>query len=292
MAKRRCKGVYVRIVLPDELHALPSHALELINEASEFATLRAHSIWRMSEQLSEETFRDDHIRFAEIAGKNRGLLHLLLSVFYTKIHQEIEPRAPVHKIRIRNKYLVAAMAQRELAHACLSLPEEDARNIQNIDVKQIGIDAVTWYTNFVGARSVARVICAFIQKGAEIFFPIAYVDIQLRIDLLVRLASSGVGLCVQIKTVQHLDHIQYRLIREVPFNQVNELSSSDEHFLNGVTEFRNDNPGLWLPLEIKIGSIPYKQTTVHPPEVILNAFDQMIQDLVTTKDSTPKKTET
>lgn len=235
----------------------------------------------MSEQLSEETFREDYDRFAEIAEKNTGLLHLLLSVFYTKIHQEIEPRAPFHKTRTRNKYLVAAMAQRELAHACLSLPEEDAKNISHLEVEKIGIDTVTWYTNFVGARSVARVICAFIQKGAEIFFPIAYVDIQLRIDLLVRLPSSGIGLCIQIKTVQHLNHIQYRLIREVPYSQVKELPHDDELFLNGVTEFRNDNPGTWLPLEIKIGSIPYTQTTVHPPEVILNVFDQMIQALVT-----------
>lgn len=75
--------MYVRIVLPDELHALPNNVLELIHEATEFATLRAHSIWRMSEQLSEETFREDEKRFAEIAEKKQrplpsslvGLLH-------------------------------------------------------------------------------------------------------------------------------------------------------------------------------------------------------------------------
>lgn len=281
MAKRRCKGAYVRIVLPDELRALPNNIYELISEASEFATLRAHSIWRMSEQLSEETFREDHERFAEIAEKNKGLHHLLLAVFYTKIHQELEPRVPVHKMRIRNKFLVAAMAQRELSRACLSLQETDAKNIQNIDMTHVGISAVTWKTNFVGARSVARVICAFIQKGAEIFFPIAYIDIQLRIDLLVRLSPSGIGLCVQIKTEQHLDNIQHRLIQEVSYSEVEKLATSDKYFLNGVSEFRNNNTGTWLPLEIKIGSIPYTQTTVHPPEVILSAFDVMIQNLIT-----------
>lgn len=292
MAKRRCKGAYVRIVLPDELRALPNNILELISEASEFAILRAHSIWRMPEQIREETFREDYDRFAEIAEMNTGLLHLLLSVFYTKIHQEIEPRASFHKTRIRNKFLVAAMAQRELAHACLSLLEEDAKNITHLEVKKIGIDADMWYTIVVGARSVARAICAFIQKGAEVFFPIAYVDMQLRIDLLVRLPSTGIGLCIQIKTAKYLHLIQYRLIREVPYSQIKELTQDDEHFLNGVTEFRNDNPGTWLPLEIKIGSIPYTQTTIHPPEVILDAFDQMIQDLVTKKDNTPQKTQT
>jgi len=289
VAKRRCKGAYVRIELPDKRTTLPENTADLLKEAADFAILRAHSIWKMSEQnkrgwityiqISEETFREDRERFQEIAEENVGLYHLLLSVFFTKIHQEMEPRASAHKIRTRNAYLSAGMAQREISSACLCLSEESARTIPQMKSETFGIDPHIWLTGFIGGRSVARVIAAFMNRGAEIFFPTAYIDIQGRIDLLVRFPVNSLGLCVQIKTFQNLNHIRYRLIPEVPYHQIKELSEDDQYFLKGVTEFRSDNIGMWFPLEIMIGDASYTQRYIDPPRNITYAFDRMLMDL-------------
>ncbi len=289
MAKRRCKGAFVRIEFPDKRDTLPPDTRALLKEAAEFGVLRAHSIWKMSKrdatghityiEINDETFREDRERFQEIAADNTGLFHLLLSVFFTKIHQEIEPRASAHKTRSRNEYLVAGMAQREFSQVCLTLTEKDAAMIPVVDSAQFGVSPHIWRIAFAGGRSVARIISAFRNRGAEIFFPIAYIDIQGRIDLLVQFPSNGLGLCIQVKTMHQLSRIRYRLIPEVSFHRRDELTKSDQHFLNGITEFRNQNNGIWLPLEIEIGNAAYTQTYIDPPTSIMHWFDCMIQDL-------------
>lgn len=290
VAKRHCKGAYVRVKLPDEQRSLPSNIYDLLKEAVGFARLRAHSIWRMSRQVSEESFLEDQEQFREVAGKNIGLFHLLLAVFFTKMHKEMEHRSPAHKMRIRNRYLVAAMGQRELAHACLSLPDDDVQTIPSWDAEAFGIDQETWRTNFVGACSVARVICALMQKDADIFFPIAFIDIQWRIDLLVRFKSNRIGLCIQIKNWHLMNHIRYRLVPELANEHFEDLSESDQFFLNGVSSFRNDNTGTWLPLELAIGDHAYRQASIQPPETILSAFEQMLLDLFAKSKQKPTDT--
>lgn len=289
MTKRHCKGAYVRIELPDEREELVSNFFELLREASEYAILRAHSIWKMSTksstgrtiyiEISDETFREDQERFREIAENNMGLFHLLMAMFFTKIHQEMKPRASVHKTRSRNSYLIAGMAQREFAHTCLFLKESDAAKIPDICTTAFGISGETWRTAFAGGRSVARVIHAFKYLGAETFFPIAYIDIQGRIDLLVRFPAKGLGLCIQIKTANSLKSVQYRFVPEVPFHQKEELTRDDQYFLIGITEFRNQNTGTWLPLEIQIGNMAYTEKYIDPPDSIKQGFEQMFQVL-------------
>ena len=290
MAKRGCKGAYVRIELPDKQFTLPANTIELLKEASEFAVLRAQSIWKLSKRdaldrniytrIRDDTFQEDRDRFHEISEENTGLFHLLLSVFFTKIREEMVPRGATHKTRIQNSYLVAAMSQRELTRACLCLEEDDVKTIPQIDATALGIDQHVWETGFSGALSVARVISAFKQYDTEIFFPIAYIDIQWRIDLLVRFPTSGRGLCLQIKTHHNHNNIRYRVIPEVAPDRMGELSSDDQSFLNGVSEFRNDNFGVWLPLEIGIGSLTYHDLKyVRPTTSIIRAFDRMLEDL-------------
>lgn len=283
---KRHSGLHTRVELPPQPHCLPANIFDLLKDAVDYAAIRAVTVWKMRTQINENTFDEDRERFVTIALENAGLYYLLLAIFFSKIYLDVKRFGPTLKVCKRNMFIAAALSQRELTRAYLHVAENELPFIEtwvgaHLETSESKFDKDDWRTNFSGARSVAHAIKLFLHNKALVYFPSAYVDIQNRIDLLVRFPSESVRLCVQIKSKQEHPPA-FRL-----FGDEDPAGGHEEDmFREGVRDFQIRDPGIWIPVEIRMGRSGTEMNPMCPSEEANKIF-QTIANLVRDARLTP-----
>lgn len=280
LGTQRWKGAYVRAKLPRTTHLLPENIFDLLHDVVDYAALRSDTIWNLGKQTSEQTFTEDEERFTEIVHGNKGLYHLLLGVFYTKMNAELERRIPNSHARQRNRFLTGAMAQRELTQAYLML---FAYEIHAIDTwLEVHLndhhDRDRWRSVRHGALSMARAVYVFLEMGSFVSFPNAYIDIQWHIDLLVRLPGCAAGLCVQLKARRRQKVPVYHLLTDENIEKF-KVNDEDQILLDGMSQFRQFNSGNWLAVSIQMGQMQEDESPISPSSFTRQVFHNLLKDV-------------
>jgi len=168
----------------------------------------------------------------------------------------------------------------------------------NLDVRPIDMETIpswptnafnlkeeNWKSDYVGARSVARAVNAFLRIGMHVYFPTAHLDIQDRIDLIVKHPGHSGGWCVQIKTWERQKTIYYKHL-EIDVQKSLERDDDTYYFVKGVWEFSEGTSVTWLPLLIHVGDMSYTNQEIQAPEAILVAYREMIKSTIETTQDT------
>lgn len=283
MSKRRLNGEHIRVLLPTTLFSLPEGYTSLLRAASYAGSERLPSILDSKEAITEKEFASEHKIYKEIAGENLALFHLLLSCFLSRMVYEFETMTFESRASLRNKYLVAAMSQKELTLACLLLKPKIIPHIPSWD-KHIHMGYNGWWaSHFYGAVTVARVARRLLQEGAEVRLPTAAEDIDDKIDLIASFKGRSEGLCMQIKSDDQTDWIQHRVCGTI------DLETADEHlkrFILGTREFQEKYRGIWIPLEITLGSKPFQDGTTVWRGAITDLFHHILTVVLDEHDPT------
>ncbi|OGL70202.1 hypothetical protein A3C09_02660 [Candidatus Uhrbacteria bacterium RIFCSPHIGHO2_02_FULL_47_44] len=258
MGKRRLNGEHIQVRLPETLFSLPEGYTDKLRAASYKGGERTASILEKKEAISEGEFALEQETYRQIAGENLAFFHLLMSCYLSRMVYDFERIAFDHRASLRNKYLIAAMSQKELTIACLYLKPKIIPHIPSWD-KHIHMGYNGWWaSHFYGAVTVARVARRLLQEGAEVRLPTAAEDIDDKIDLIASFKGRSEGLCMQIKSDDQVEWIQHRVCSGLNPNREPE---SLRRFLLGTRKFQDQYRGIWIPIELTLGSKPFQDGT-------------------------------
>jgi hypothetical protein len=277
MRKHRPVGAYVQLSIPTNPRPLPNNALEVLRDIIVSGMLYASSFWRKRQQLTEQDFIEHVNRFKNLSDGNEPYFHLLMVGFLETIQKEFKKKN-LHQIKKRNCFMIGGMVQRELTQMCLTMCEQDLENYPTWlkFVIQFDDDFEVWLKDYRGALGAARLARLCMQEGLKVFLPSVFIDIQWRIDLIAHSPKEPFGMCVQAKSSRSDQLVTYRLFHHLEAAKKEELQDNDRLFVDGVSFFRNQNIGLWIPIEITIGDTVYEPNEVSPPQEMRKSFQELL----------------
>ena len=273
MSKRRINRLHIRVERPKFEDDLPNGFDQHLRLVEKIGRARAQSIFDRRVPIKENEFALERAEFKQIAQENQGFLHLLTAVFLMKLFNELERIIHTGEItditQSKNRYMISAISQRELAMACLTLCEELYRSLS--------IGQVLWSMQLSGAMAVMRVINIFLSEHATVRFPTPTEYVEWKIDLIVYFRGSAEGLCIQVKSDQTVLYIRHRT-----FENLDEETAShdDRRFVAGVRKFQSQFHGIWIPVEISIGSVPHQMGTVRPLGFLKHEVRQFLDQVL------------
>ncbi|MCX6714191.1 MAG: hypothetical protein NTX72_00035 [Candidatus Uhrbacteria bacterium] len=283
MSKRRLNGEHLRVSLPETLFSLPEDYTTTLRAASYAGSAHVPIILSKKVPISENEFAQEQKTYKQIAGENLAYFHLLMSCFLSRMVYEFETITFESRTALRNKYLVAAMSQKELTLACLFLRPRIVPTIPSWD-KHIHMGYNGWWaSHFYGAVTVARVARRLLQEGAEVRLPTAAEDIDDKIDLIASFKGRSEGLCMQIKSDDQIDWIRHRICGPADLETADE---SLKRFILGTREFQKNYHGIWIPLEITLGSRPFQDGTTIWRGAITDLFHHILTVVLDEHDPT------
>ena len=281
MSKRRINRLHIRVEHPKSEDQLPDGYNYYLQEIEKMGRRRAQSIFDCRVSIKESEFAYERSEFTQIAEGNAGFLHLLMAIFLIRLFNELERIISTEEVtdfnRSKNRYMVSAISQRELAMACLTLNEEDVRRLPELH-HFLSTNQTFWTLQLSGAMAVMRVINIFLSEHAIVRFPTPSEYVELKIDLIVYFRGSAEGLCIQVKGDQTVPHIRHRT-----FENIDEETArhDDVRFVHGVRKFQSQFHGIWIPVEISLGSVPFQTEAVRPLGVLKQEVRYFLDQVLT-----------
>lgn len=280
MRKHRPVGAYVQLSIPVNPKPLPSNALEVLRDVIVSGMLYASTFWRKRQQLTEQDFTEHTNHLKALSDGNEPYFHLLMAGFLETIQKEFKKRN-LHQIKKRNCFMIGGMIQRELTQMCLTMCDQDLENYPTWlkFVIRSEDDYEVWVKEYRGALGAARLARLCMQEEMKVFLPSVFIDIQWRIDLIAQSPKESFGICIQAKSNRTDQLINFRLFHQLETDRKEYLADNDRLFVDGVSFFRNQNMGLWIPIEITIGDTAYEPNEVSPPQEMRKSFQGLLTSI-------------
>ncbi len=280
LKKRKLNGKHIKAIIPEIPFSLEEAYDEAFKSALKDGVLRARDLLRSRVCIGETEFLPEQLKFQTMANGNSGFSHLLMTLFlgrlYLSLYTTYRKIEHVGREKLRNMYLISAMAQRELTQTCLNLHEKEIARLENLHTR-IEIDKQWWKDQLTGALSVARLCHIFLSEKAIVRFSRADEDLDWKIDLIVSFQGQSDGLCVQVKSDYRTTSLSYKTFDDM---NENEMDDKANRFVHGVRLFQNKFRGIWIPIEITIGSKQQKTTSALPKEESYQTIKHMLRSVI------------
>lgn len=274
--KRRLNGEHVLVERPEERMRLSDDFVVHLKQAvKDGCDVVETDLSRQLTIVTDEDFAEFRQRFTDRAKGNLALLYLQLSVFFASIYLQLTNRNLPGNSSETNKFLVATMSQRDLTLAIMYLDAMEFNRVSTVG-ERIDLSFQWWTSHFSGALAVARASTLLLHEGATVRLPTPREDLLGKIDLIASFPGRSEGLCIQVKSFGD-NWFKYRSVKGIDEHRA---SKYDRSLLKGAQIFQSTYKGLWIPIEISLGSAGYQDKSIEPVGPIIDLFARMLEEVL------------
>ncbi|MBI5369852.1 hypothetical protein HZA85_01505 [Candidatus Uhrbacteria bacterium] len=243
---------------------------------------RAVPRFMMKETTEKELERAFPESFIERSNGHRGRQHLMNAFFLAGMSIEIneaiqraqEPHDGITPLfnregPLKNLFLSAALANRELILAQIQCTPEDNTFMGALARRITELPYRWWIAHFSGALAVGRLAAFLIAEGYKVYLPFLNEDVEWKIDLIARHSGDPFGICFQVKGSEAVEWVECRALGQELGPHSDDMT---RRFWNGVRAFQHTTHGLYVPVELTLGSQHFQQGQIIAKGHIIDAL--------------------
>lgn len=236
----------------DDLPREDTSAPEGIGEEASVALLAgeryaARILYPLEDRMPLEIPETDMEILRGLARGKLAAMHLLSSVFFLGVSQELRERVDPSGWAKYNGVRARMLSKRYMMDAVLHMPA-DIRIQLHYQHQQLPKDQLHWWHNWLNAMGTARIAEALMKEGLTIFTPESDSVAFGEVDLLAKFPNGSRGIVLQVRAGAQYD------IDLMPIVEESRISRGFvRHLVETTQRIRTQSHREWIPVSARIG---------------------------------------